>query len=96
MRVLEPKSGRVLDIATTEPGVQFYTGNFLDGTIKGKAGRVVRAAYGLLPGDAAFPGLAESSEFPDDDPSAGPDLLIEDGVYVPCAQVVDVPSSRRH
>jgi aldose 1-epimerase len=37
-RVVEPKSGRVLEVATTEPGLQLYTGNFLDGTIKGKGG----------------------------------------------------------
>lgn len=38
-RVYEPTSGRVLEVYTTEPGVQFYTGNFLDGTITGKQGR---------------------------------------------------------
>ena len=37
--VTEPTTGRTLDVRTTEPGVQFYTGNFLDGTIVGKAGR---------------------------------------------------------
>lgn len=36
--VRDPKSGRVMDVLTTEPGVQLYTGNFLDGTITGKAG----------------------------------------------------------
>jgi aldose 1-epimerase len=35
----EPTTGRTLDVSTTEPGVQFYTGNFLDGTIVGTAGR---------------------------------------------------------
>jgi aldose 1-epimerase len=34
--VREPKSGRVMEVWTTEPGLQFYTGNFLDGTLKGK------------------------------------------------------------
>ena len=34
--VLEPSTGRTLEVATTEPGVQFYTGNFLDGSLKGK------------------------------------------------------------
>lgn len=38
-RVEEPVTGRTLDVATTEPGVQFYAGNFLDGTLLGKAGR---------------------------------------------------------
>ena len=40
-RVTDPKSGRVLEVSTTEPGLQLYTGNFLDGTNKGKGG----AAY---------------------------------------------------
>ncbi|HUS15568.1 MAG TPA: aldose epimerase family protein [Chloroflexia bacterium] len=39
-RVSEPESGRVMDVYTTQPGVQFYTGNMLDGTIRGKADRV--------------------------------------------------------
>jgi aldose 1-epimerase len=38
-RVTDPKSGRVLEVLTTEPGVQFYTGNFLDGSLVGKAGK---------------------------------------------------------
>ncbi|HEY1861080.1 MAG TPA: aldose epimerase family protein [Gemmataceae bacterium] len=37
-RVYEPKTGRVMEVLTTEPGVQFYTGNFLDGSNKGKGG----------------------------------------------------------
>jgi len=39
-RVYEPTSGRVMEIETTEPGVQFYSSNFLDGTLKGKEGKV--------------------------------------------------------
>lgn len=39
-RVKDPKSGRVMTVLTTEPGVQLYTANFLDGTLKGKAGVV--------------------------------------------------------
>jgi aldose 1-epimerase len=38
--VSDPKSGRRLQLFTTEPGVQLYTGNFLDGTVKGKAGKI--------------------------------------------------------
>jgi aldose 1-epimerase len=38
--IREPKSGRVMQVWTTEPGLQFYTGNFLDGTLKGKGGKV--------------------------------------------------------
>jgi aldose 1-epimerase len=40
-KVVEPKSGRVMEISTTEPGIQFYTGNFLDG-VKGKNGAVYK------------------------------------------------------
>ncbi len=36
VKVVEPKSGRVMQVYTTQPGVQFYTGNFLDGSVKGK------------------------------------------------------------
>jgi aldose 1-epimerase len=38
--VVDPKSGRHLQLFTSEPGVQFYTGNFLDGTVKGKGGKI--------------------------------------------------------
>lgn len=55
-RVYDPKTGRVMEVLTTEPGVQFYTGNFLDGTIKGKGG----ATY---PRHAAF--CLETQHFPD-------------------------------
>jgi aldose 1-epimerase len=45
--VHETKTGRVMEVWTTEPGLQFYTGNFLDGTLKGKGGKVYgqRAAF---------------------------------------------------
>jgi aldose 1-epimerase len=48
-KVGEPKSGRVLEVYTTEPGIQFYSGNFLDGSITGKSGRsyVKRAGFCL-------------------------------------------------
>ena len=39
-RVVDPASGRTIDVSTTEPGVQLYTGNFLDGTVAGKGSRV--------------------------------------------------------
>jgi aldose 1-epimerase len=41
-RVTDPKSGRTLEVYTTEPGLQFYTGNFLDGTNVGKGGAVYK------------------------------------------------------
>jgi len=55
-RVTEPTTGRVMEVWTTEPGVQFYTGNFLDGTVHGKGG----IAYGKR---SAF--CLETQHFPD-------------------------------
>ena len=42
MRVVEPTTGRTLEVATTEPGIQFYAGNFLDGTLYGTSNRAYR------------------------------------------------------
>ena len=55
-RVVEPTTGRVLEVWTTEPGVQFYTGNFLDGKATGKGG----ATY---PRRSAF--CLETQHYPD-------------------------------
>ena len=63
-RVVEPKSGRTLDIATTEPGVQFYSGNFLDGTITGKGGRVYRNRGGLCLETQHYPDSPNHPSFP--------------------------------
>jgi aldose 1-epimerase len=46
-RLHDPKSGRVVEVLTTEPGLQFYSGNFLDGSNKGKGGRVYKFRNGL-------------------------------------------------
>ena len=55
-QVYDPPSGRVLEVLTDQPGVQFYTGNFLDGTIRGKAG-VIYSQYDAL--------CLETQHFPD-------------------------------
>jgi len=60
----DPKSGRTLDISTTEPGVQFYTGNFLDGTIKGKGGHVYALRTGLCLETQHFPDSPNQKGFP--------------------------------
>ena len=62
--VNEPESGRVLEVYSTEPGLQFYGGNFLDGTIKGKAGWVYlhRNAFCMEP--QHFPDSPNQPNFP--------------------------------
>jgi aldose 1-epimerase len=63
-RVLEPTSGRTLDVATTEPGIQFYTGNFLDGTITGKSGHVYKYRNGFCLETQHFPDSPNQPAFP--------------------------------
>jgi aldose 1-epimerase len=63
-RVVEPASGRVMEMLTTEPGVQFYTGNFLDGTIKGKGGAVYRKHAGFCLEAQHFPDSVNRPNFP--------------------------------
>jgi aldose 1-epimerase len=63
-RVTEPGSGRVLEVLTTEPGIQFYTGNFLDGTIKGKAGKVYQQRAGFCLETQHFPDSPNKPTFP--------------------------------
>lgn len=60
----EAKSGRKLDIYTTEPGVQFYSGNFLDGSITGKNGVVYKHRSGLCLETQHFPDSPNQSAFP--------------------------------
>lgn len=64
VRLADPKSGRTLDVATTEPGVQFYSGNFLDGSIKGKGGHVYNFRNGLCLETQHFPDSPNHSNFP--------------------------------
>jgi aldose 1-epimerase len=63
-RVYEPKSGRVLEISTTEPGIQFYSGNFLDGSITGKRGQVYRKHAGFCLETQHFPDAVNHPNFP--------------------------------
>ncbi|HEV3485905.1 MAG TPA: aldose epimerase family protein, partial [Vicinamibacterales bacterium] len=63
-RVVEPKSGRTLEVSTTEPGVQFYTGNFLDGTITGKGGHVYKHRNGFCLETQHFPDSPNKPNFP--------------------------------
>jgi aldose 1-epimerase len=62
--VHEPKTGRVLEVLTTEPGVQFYTGNFLDGSAKGKGGAVYKKHSGFCLETQHFPDSVNQPKFP--------------------------------
>ncbi len=63
-RVYEPTSGRVMEISTTEPGLQFYSGNFLDGTLRGKQGVAYRHRYGFAMETQHFPDSPNKPGFP--------------------------------
>ena len=62
-RVEDPASGRVLEVLTTEPGVQFYAGNFLDGALVGKSGHVYRMGDGLALEPQKFPDTPNQPAF---------------------------------
>lgn len=63
-RAYEPGSGRVMEVLTTEPGMQFYTGNFLDGSITGKYGQVYKQRYGFCLETQHFPDSPNKPAFP--------------------------------
>jgi aldose 1-epimerase len=62
--VFEPSSGRVLEVLTTEPGIQFYTGNFLDGTVRGKGGQFYAHRTGFCLETQHFPDSPNHPNFP--------------------------------
>lgn len=64
-RVYEPTTGRVLEVRTTEPGVQFYSGNFLDGSEVGKGGAVYAKRNGFCLETQHFPDSPNQPDFPD-------------------------------
>jgi aldose 1-epimerase len=60
----DPTSGRMMQVLTTEPGVQFYSGNFLDGTVTGKGGWVYQFRNGLCFEPQHFPDSPNQPNFP--------------------------------
>jgi aldose 1-epimerase len=62
--VFDAKTGRAMEVRTTEPGLQFYTGNFLDGSIKGKGGKVYNRRYGFCMETQHFPDSPNQHAFP--------------------------------
>ena len=63
-RVYEAGSGRVMEVLTDQPGLQFYTGNFLDGTVTGKGGKVYPQRYGFCMETQHFPDSPNHPDFP--------------------------------
>jgi aldose 1-epimerase len=62
--VYEPKTGRSIKVYTTQPAVQFYSGNFLDGTIIGKQGKVYKKRAGFCLETQHYPDSPNQSSFP--------------------------------
>ena len=63
-QLYDPRSGRQVEILTTQPGIQFYSGNFLDGTIKGKGGKMYGKHWGLCLETQHFPDSPNHPAFP--------------------------------
>ena len=63
-RAVDPTSGRVMEVRTTEPAIQFYSGNFLDGTITGKGGTVYEYRTGFCLETQHYPDSPNKPEFP--------------------------------
>ena len=62
-RVEEPKSGRILEVLSDQPGIQFYSGNFLDATVVGKAGKLYRQGDAIVLEPQKFPDTPNRPEF---------------------------------
>jgi aldose 1-epimerase len=62
--VTEATSGRVMEVFTTEPGLQFYTGNFLDSAVKGKSGQDYPFRSGFCLEAQHFPDSPNEPKFP--------------------------------
>ena len=62
--VYEPTSGRVMQVWTTEPGIQFYTANFLDGTLTGKSGKIYQKRNALCLETQHYPDSPNKPKFP--------------------------------
>jgi len=63
-KVYEPTTGRVMEIYTSEPGIQLYSGNFLDGSITGKSGKVYKKHYAFCLETQHFPDSPNKPQFP--------------------------------
>ena len=62
--LFEPESNRFMEVLTTEPAIQFYSGNFLDGTIRGKNGVIYQRRSGLCLETEHYPDTPNQPKFP--------------------------------
>jgi aldose 1-epimerase len=69
--VFEPTTGRLLEVLTTEPGIQFYSGNFLDGSVHGKGGQAYAHRTGFCLETQHFPDSPNHANFPSTELKAG-------------------------
>ena len=67
----DPGSGRLMEVWTTQPAIQFYTGNFLDGSITGKDGKVYGHRFGLCLETQHFPDSPNQPKFSSTELKAG-------------------------
>ena len=86
-RVVEPKSGRTLEVSTTEPGLQFYSGQLPRRDDHRQGRERLSAPQRTLSGDAALPGLTESAGVSVDDPQTRGELRLADGLHVRDGQI---------
>jgi aldose 1-epimerase len=70
--VYEPSTGRVIEVSTDQPGMQFYTGNHLDGTVTGKGGKVYQKRDGFCLETQHFPDSPNQPNFPTSELKPGP------------------------
>ncbi|MBD3347141.1 MAG: galactose-1-epimerase [Chitinivibrionales bacterium] len=70
-KIKEPTTGRLLEVYTTEPGMQFYTGNMLDGTLRGKTGKIYEKHAGFCMETQHFPDSPNKPEFPSTELKSG-------------------------
>ena len=87
-RVLEPASGRILEVLTTEPGLQLYTGTALDGLLVGTSGRPYRRGDCIAFETQHFPDSPNHPAFPSTVPPPGRDVQVDDGLPLRVTAVV--------
>ena len=94
-KAFDPASGRVLKTCTTEPGVQLYTGNFLDGTLVGPSHHTYRQGDAFTLETQHYPGLAEPAGVPVDRPAPDADVHQHDRLRVRRRRPRKEPNSDR-